>query len=282
MSPKGVTCSSIVKCFGSLFSLLEAKDFLVSVENTPKWRLHQVFAHKDGKGLRELVVGRISSNMVIMTLMLSTTVAILFSPSDVCTTMRRNLGSNHPEDPIQSIIGHFLLVSIFLALFAIISNFSAWMIIQSASPENSRAIIMSSLGLFATYLPSVLVFFAINIVIIYMMLWVYVLIPDGAAVGTVYSVFVLFIYFFIVATYSSLGRLMLKTSAMASKHILESDSLDTMYSMEVQEQLLEKARNLKQRNKSARTQYMSSEIRERNNSDNEKGVAIRNQMEENV
>ena len=46
--------------------------------------------------------------------------------------------------------------------------------------------------------------------------------------------------------------------------------------------LLEKARNLKQRNKSARTQYMSSEIRERNNSDNEKGVAIRNQMEENV
>jgi len=71
---------------------------------------------------------------------------------------------------------------------------------------------------------------------VYMMLWVYVLIPDGAAVGTVYSVFVLFIYFFIVATYSSLGRLMLKTSAMASKHILESDSLDTMYSMEVQEQ----------------------------------------------
>jgi uncharacterized membrane protein YjfL (UPF0719 family) len=67
--------------------------------------------------------------------------------------MRDNLKSENKDHLIYKAIGNLMLISIFVALFALISNFAAWMIIQSASITNSRAIIGSTLGLFATYLP---------------------------------------------------------------------------------------------------------------------------------
>jgi hypothetical protein len=77
------------------------------------------------------------------------------SPCDVATTMRQNLNSNDPAARIQKVIGNLLLlISTFVTLFALMANFAAWMMVQSTSKENARAIISSSLGLlFATYLP---------------------------------------------------------------------------------------------------------------------------------
>jgi uncharacterized membrane protein HdeD (DUF308 family) len=54
--------------------------------------------------------------------------------------MRDNLKSENKDHLIYKAIGNLMLISIFVALFALISNFAAWMIIQSAA---SRIVALS-------------------------------------------------------------------------------------------------------------------------------------------
>lgn len=128
-------------------------EWLLSVDHFPIWRQHLIYSHSNGKDLRDILVQRFSSNMVILSLFLSIEVSTLFSPSDSATEVRAALRSNDYFD-MKFAIGIIIILDIILTLMAILAAFTAWAMVSAIGDKNVHYIIRSSIGLYATQLPS--------------------------------------------------------------------------------------------------------------------------------
>lgn len=80
----------------SLLVLLKTREFFVTVDNFSIWRRHLAWAMENGKDLRTYMQQRYASNMVFMSLLLSTELGILFNSSPIATNVRHKLrDENH-------------------------------------------------------------------------------------------------------------------------------------------------------------------------------------------
>eukprot|EP00591_Stephanopyxis_turris_P002696 CAMPEP_0195520310 /NCGR_PEP_ID=MMETSP0794_2-20130614/16614_1 /TAXON_ID=515487 /ORGANISM="Stephanopyxis turris, Strain CCMP 815" /LENGTH=221 /DNA_ID=CAMNT_0040649643 /DNA_START=452 /DNA_END=1117 /DNA_ORIENTATION=- len=180
--------------------------------------------------------------MVFSSLLLSAAIGVLFGPSDVTETMRKNLrGEPGYNDSVQAAIGMLIIISIFFSLFALIATFAAWAIVSSLNDVNAHAVIRSSIGLYTTNLPSFLVSMAIYSQFVWMALWLFVLLEDLTwAIPTV--IVAITIFFHIQTVYSALGNVVMLTGAMGPKPIFKIDDEEAQLPFDLQDNLIDIAK----------------------------------------
>lgn len=236
-----------------MLGLPRLHEHLVSVDHFPIWRRHVAWSRQSGINLRDQTIQRFSSNMVFMSLLLGTTVGVLFSPSKPADAMREHL-FNSDYDSYDFWAGLLICFSIPLTLCTLVATFTAWAVVSVLSDSNAHCFLRSSVGLYASQLPSRLIVLSIYIFLIWMIIFLYILLPNlWAIIVTVVSA-VLFGY--IISFYSSVGRLVMYTGAMGNKRIFTTQEEESMLPWELYSALLERAKQKKgEANFNVVTQY---------------------------
>lgn len=210
----------------------------MSVDHHQIWRRHLAWSLRDGDHLRNAVTSRFASNMVFMSLLLGTEIGVLFSPSKPADTFRAALKNENYSDP-NFWAAIVLCLSIGLTLSTLVANFTAWAIIGAVSPQNSHAILRSSVGLDAAQLPARLVILSIYCFVAWVVLFIWILVPH--VWGYVIAIFPIVLIAYIVTLYSSFGRLVIYSRAMQQHEIFEEDEDNHMSSTRLFEELLKLA-----------------------------------------
>jgi len=228
----------------SLLALNKFRERFISIDHFPLWRRHLVWAKKSGEKLRDHMTQRFATNMVFMGLFLTTELGVLFSPCDISTELRDTLQMENGHKKLIFYAGVFLIFSVFLTFFALLATFTAWAIISSISDSNSHCILRSSIGITAAQLPSRLVAASIYTFFVWNMLLMWVLTPPKETQWIWITITVLSctIFLYIVNIYSALGNLILKSSAMRNKRVFPREEEEKKFPFQLQEALLDKAR----------------------------------------
>jgi hypothetical protein len=163
-------------------------EYFMSVDHHPIWRRHLAWSSRDGQHLINVVTARFASNMVFMSLLLGTEIGVLFSPSEPADKFRAALQTESYGD-LNFWAAIILCISIGLTLSTLVANFTAWAIIGAVSPQNSHAILRSSLGLDAAQLPARLVIISIYCFVIWMMVSLCILIEIDFCFSFIHSSF---------------------------------------------------------------------------------------------
>lgn len=219
-------------------------EYFFSVDHHKIWRRHLAWSLRDGDHLRNAVTSRFASNMVFMSLLLGTEIGVLFSPSKPADTFREALESESYGDA-NFWAAIVLCCSIGLTLSTLVANFTAWAIIGAISPHNSHAILRSSVGLEAAQLPAKLAILSIYCFVVWVMLFIYILVPHYW--GFLISIIPMVLIVYIVILYSSFGRLVIYSRAMQQKEIFKHQEDVNMSSERLFEELLKKAEQEKKR-----------------------------------
>ena len=179
VSATGFTHEHELNYFQRVYKLLRLprrfSEYFMSVDHHPIWRRHLAWSSRDGQHLINVVTARFASNMVFMSLLLGTEIGVLFSPSEPADKFRAAL-QNESYGDLNFWAAIILCISIGLTLSTLVANFTAWAIIGAVSPQNSHAILRSSLGLDAAQLPARLVIISIYCFVIWMMVSLCILI----------------------------------------------------------------------------------------------------------
>ena len=189
------------------------------------------------------MTSRFASNMVFMSLLLGTEIGVLFSPSQPADVFRAAL-KNESYSDANFWAAIMLCISIGFTLSTLVANFTAWAIIGAVSPQNSHAILRSSIGLDAAQLPARLVILSIYCFLVWVILFIYILVPH--IWGIVIALFPVVLIAYIVIMYSSFGRLVIYSRAMQQKEIFKDEEL-SMSSKRLFEELLKLAEKEKQK-----------------------------------
>jgi hypothetical protein len=221
-------------------------EYFISVDHHKIWRRHLAWSLRDGDGLRNAVTSRFASNMVFMSLLLGTEIGVLFSPSRPANSFREALDEEKYES-VNFWAGIVLCISIGMTLSTLVANFTAWAIIGAVSPQNSHAILRSSIGLYAAQLPARLVVLSIYCFVVWIMLFIFVLLPNPHWSWAI-ALFPIVLISHIVVVYSSFGRLVMYTKAMRKDHIFGSEEEDSMTPKRLFEELLKRAEIEKKKN----------------------------------
>lgn len=190
----------------------------VSVNHFFIWRQHLVWSKRNGEELRNILTQRYASSTVILSLLLSTELGVLFSPSPPANSVRIALGEEQDRSTLEFWTGVILCVSVFLTIAGLISTFTAWSVFASLSRENVHCIIRSTLGLYAAQMPSNIIMLAIYFFFTWIILFWYILMPLSWAIA-LNTVGVILIGH-VVSTYSALGRVIMHSGAMGEEPIL--------------------------------------------------------------
>lgn len=201
----------------SLLTLLKPREYFLSVDNTPIWRRHLSWAKTDGKELRQLLVSKFGTNMVFMSLLLGAEMNVLFNSNRLCTEMRQDMQE-------MNLTPHFwcgiaIIVSVICTLFTIMTTFTSWSLVSVISDANSHALLRSSIGQYACFLPSKLIVAAIYSFIVWISLFVYIMMPHFWSIIVIAAILLLF--FHVMAVYSAFGRLILHSGAMGDSPIFD-------------------------------------------------------------
>ena len=247
LNEKGFTQKSQLNYMQRLFlyySLPNFHEFFISVDHHSIWRRHIAWSLRDGDHLRNAVTGRFASNMVFMSLLLGTEIGVLFSPSKPADAFRKAL-DNASYGEVDFWAGLMLCISIGMTLSTLLCNFTAWAIIGAVSPQNSHAVLRSSIGLYAAQLPARLVVLSIYCFVIWVALFIYIILPSIWCF--VIAIFPIMLIGHIVFVYSAFGRLVMYTKAMSRNEIFECEEEDSMTPKRLFEALLTRANEEKQR-----------------------------------
>jgi uncharacterized membrane protein len=113
----------------SLLCVIKIREYFVTVNNFSIWRRHNAWAFEDGKDLRSYITQRYASNMVFMSLLLSTSCGILFNGADITTQVRDDLAKSHYWT-LSFWAGLFIIVSVLLTILSLMSTFTGWAMIR--------------------------------------------------------------------------------------------------------------------------------------------------------
>lgn len=235
--------------------LLSPGEFFITVDHFSLWRRHLAWAKDDGGDLRTHMTQRFASNMVFMSLLLGAEIQTLFNSSQITTQMRMHM-RNCDYTEITFWIGVVIFMSVFLTLFTILSTFTAWGMVSAVSDSNSHCLLRSSIGQYVTQLPSRFIVAALNSFLLWVIMYLFVLLPGP--IGKVVFVVVAFLFFHIVVVYSAFGRLIIHTGAMGQKRILEPEFERALLPSGLHTSLLIKATDQQRKNTQAIAQYRSS------------------------
>ena len=237
----------------SLLVLLKTREYFVTVDNFSIWRRHVAWAMQDGKDLRSYMTQRYASNMVFMSLLLSTELAILFNSAKVTTDVRTNLrAGNHFTVGFWA--GLLIIVSALLTILSLISTFTAWAMVNAVDEVNVHCIFRSSIGQYAAELPGRFIACSIYFFLISFILFFFLLLPLG-----IWSILLLccalFLFIHVVATFSAFGRVIMHTGAMGRARIFDPDYEMSLIPHSLHAHLLAKAKANLANNTSITRQY---------------------------
>mmetsp|Transcript_3512 Transcript_3512/g.8178 ORF Transcript_3512/g.8178 Transcript_3512/m.8178 type:complete len:390 (-) Transcript_3512:318-1487(-) len=247
LNSKGFTQTSQLNYFQRiylLYSLPKLQEFFISVDHRSIWRRHLAWSLRDGDHLRNAVTGRFASNMVFMSLLLGTEIGVLFSPSKPADAFRKAL-DEASYGQLDFWAGIILCISIGMTLSTLLANFTAWAIVGAVSPQNSHAILRSSIGLYAAQLPARLVLLSIYCFVVTVALFIFILLPRVWCF--IIAIFPIALIGHIVFVYSAFGRLVMYTKAMRREEIFECEEEDSMTPKRLFEALLKRSHEEKAR-----------------------------------
>jgi hypothetical protein len=162
---------------------------------------------------------RFASNMVFMSLLLSTELGVLFNSSHITTEVREHLrAGNHLS--ISFWAGFMIICSALLTLFSLISTFTAWAMVNAVDEANAHCIFRSSIGQYAAELPGRFIVCSIYSFLISFLLFLFLLLPFG-----IWSITLLVVsmalFMHVVAAFSAFGRVIMHTGAMGKARIFD-------------------------------------------------------------
>lgn len=195
---------------------------------------------------------RFATNMVFMSLLLSSEVAVLFSPSTPADVMRERL-KNEEYGTYDFWAGALLCISIFVTLSSLVATFTAWAIVSSLGDHNAHCVLRSSVGLYTAQLPSRLIVTALYLFLSWMVFFMFILLPKSWAIGVTVCCVTLFVH--VVSIYSSLGRLVIHTGAMGPVRVFPVEEEEAMPPFELFENLIKNAKTIKKQRMNITTHY---------------------------
>mgnify|MGYP006093912651 CR=1 FL=1 len=205
----------------SLLQITKFREYFITVNNFSIWRRHNAWAFENGKDLREYITQRYASNMVFMSLLLSTSCGILFNAANVTSQVRDDLSDAH-YSKLQFWAGLSMIASILLTILSLISTFTGWAMISAVDDNNVHCIVRSSIGQYSVELPSRFITWSIYSFLISFILFYCILLPLGF-----FSIFVLIVFFgllfHVIIVFSSFGRLIMHSGAMGKGRIFSQD-----------------------------------------------------------
>ena len=202
----------------SLLSLLKPREYLVTVDHGSIWRKHLSWA-KTGEELRTHMMQRYATNMVFMSLLLGSELNVLFNSNERATQMRKDMMATNLMS-VEFWIGLTIVSSVVLTIFTLLSTFTAWGMISAVSNENAHGVLRSSMGLYVSYLPSRLIVASIYSFLIWVIMFMFILLPKGWSIFML--VLVLALFFHVVTVFSAFGRLIMHSGAMGSAPIFDA------------------------------------------------------------
>ncbi|KAL3945428.1 MAG: hypothetical protein SGBAC_000481 [Bacillariaceae sp.] len=237
----------------SLLVLIKIREFFVTVDNFSIWRRHLAWAMENGKDLKEHMMQRFSSNMIFMSLLLSTELGVLFNSSSITSSVRRELQDGQHWS-LSFWAGLMIIVSALLTILSLISTFTAWAMVNSVDANNAHCIFRSSIGQYAAELPGRLIVCSIYSFLISFIIYFFLLLPIG-----IWSILLLlstvFLFVHIVSVFSALGRVIMHTGAMGDERIFAPDFEELLVPHTLHTQLLFKSKANLENNTSIIRQY---------------------------
>ncbi|CAB9498938.1 expressed unknown protein [Seminavis robusta] len=227
-------------------------DYVVSVDLSNEWRRHLVWSKKNGDDLKALVTGRYTSTSVFLSLLFSTEMAVIYSPSRPADEIREAL-ENKEIHKVEFWAGLALCVSIFFSVSALVANFTAWSVFSSLSTENAPIVLRSNVGLYSAQLPSRLVVLALYLFFAVIVLTWWVVMPGEAAFFLTLGGFLVIVH--IIQTFSATANLVMLTGAMANMPIIEEDEEVHLSPGQLSDILIERARLAKKLKVDVMKQY---------------------------
>lgn len=201
----------------TLLELIKVREYLITVDNFSLWRRHLAWAKNDGEDLRGYMTQRYASNMVFLSLLLSTELSVLFNSAHVTTEVRMSLleGNHHT---LGFWAGMMVLLSAVLTILSLVSTFTAWAMVNAVNPINAHCIFRSSIGQYAAELPGRCIVGSIYSFLLSFFLYLFLLLPFG-----IWSLTLLLVstglLVHIVSVFSAFGRVILHTGAMGTTRI---------------------------------------------------------------
>ena len=212
-----------------------------------------LWSQPSGALLREQLIEQFKSNMIVLSLLLGTELAILFNPDSIGVAIRAGL----QEENICQLpywIGLVIILSVVLTMLSLFSTLTCWTMIASISDANAHCILRSSIGQFVTELPSRLITSSIYTFIVWLTMLFFVLLPVGITSCILVSTSVASLLY-IVMSFSCFGRIILHTSAMGSKPIFDVEFEKSLLPRTLHANLLKKAKAELANNTSITRQY---------------------------
>jgi hypothetical protein len=242
-----------IETWWSIRDLIRRREWLVPVNSFSIWRRHLAWAMEHGGDLRNYMTSRFASNMVFLSLLLTAELNVLFSPSTITADIRTAL-QNQIHSELKFWIGITVLLSIIFTLFSLIITFTAWGMVSAISDENAHCILRSSIGQYIGELPHRFIIASIYTFLLWIIMFIFLLISVGPwSILLVVLILALFVH--VMTAFSSFGRIVLHTAAMAPNPIFEESYEKSLTPQLLQEQLYIKAKAEILNNTSITRQY---------------------------
>lgn len=214
------------------------------------FRSHVVWAKRRNVNLKELMTQKCLKNTTVVALIVNTDMAILYNPSELgdsiryglktgdfrslqfwtgistCISVRKDtICSTYYEtytfhdDEASPNESCFAVLQLCLAVFALVSNYTAYSIFNSLSTENAPIIMRSSVGRYACDLPNDLVNYSIKALFLTAVLS-YIEISHPGPPGIVFVVIWILVFLNVLLSAVSFGRTIIRSGAMGVDPIL--------------------------------------------------------------
>lgn len=221
-----------------LRSLDRVANTLIGVELSDLWRLHLVYAKKDGKELITLVTSRFATLTTMLTLLVGSQVGTLFSPSRPTETVRTAL-ETRDVGTVEFWAGFSLCLGILSSILSLVVVLTARALFVAIAPENAHIVLRTSVCLYAATLPVRMALISVYIFILWLNIFFFVVCSWETATALT-AVCVVFL-FHLTSMYSAVGRMIMLSGAIGTERILDPDVEDDMSPTDLSVALIEKS-----------------------------------------
>jgi hypothetical protein len=246
----------------SLLGLLNPLEFFVTVDKTSLWRRHVAWAKPNGKEIRDYTTQQFASNIVFLSLLLGSEMAVFLNSSSLLTQIRKSM-EDQDYRSLDYYIGCVIIIDICVTILGLVATFTAWSMIAALSDSNSHAILRSSMGQYVTSLPMRLVVASLYLFLLWIVLLIMTLMKGPVPYIIVATVG--FMFFQMVSSLSCFGRLIIHTGAMGQKRVLDPEFERHLLPSGLHASLLIKATERARRCTSATAQYQMNTLNYNNN-----------------
>jgi len=229
-------------------------DVIIPIELTTSWYTHIVYAKHDGATLRTLFTQRFAAISTMVSLLVSTQIAVMFSPSEP-TQKARDAMANLEWGLVSFWAGTFLAISIIFSICSLLATLSAWAIFNAVGNDNSHIILRSTMCQNAAALPVRLALLSIYNFFIWLNLFWHVIAQRWMAL--VLSLFCLLFVIYVTSMYSAVGRVIMYSGALGDEDIMGKNDAykESMTGQNLANALTEKVKLAKEANIPVNMQY---------------------------